>query len=132
MIRQASINDRQVIESFDPFSGSREQDIKEDRVFIYVEEGEPCGFISMAKLLGRPYVQYLAVRPAAQRNGVASCLLEFIEEKHNQQRLFISTESDNAPMKTLLSKRAYVPAGEISGANITGTNELYFYKDNPY
>ena len=132
MIRQASINDHQNINSFDPFSGSREQDIKEGRVFVYIDEGTPSRFISMAKagLLGRPYVQYLAVRPSTQRNGVASSLLNFIEKKHNQQRLFISTESENAPMKALLSKKSYVPAGEIYGANINGTNELYFYKDN--
>ena len=133
MIRQADATDYQAIELFDPFSGSREEDIKEGRVFVYIKEGIVCGFISMARagLLGQPYVQYLAVKPTIRRNGIASSLLVFIEKKHTEQRLFISTESDNNSMKSLLSKRAYVPAGEISGANLNGTNELYYYKENP-
>ena len=31
-------------------------------------------------------------------------------------------------MQNLLAKRAYSSVGEISGANLNGTNELYFFK----
>jgi len=130
MIRQAELKDHPIIESFNPFSGSREEDIMEKRLFVFTQEGLVCGFISMARagILGRPYIQYLAVSPNSQRIGIASALLSYIEEKYTEQRLFVSTESGNKPMQKLLLKREYTSAGEISGANLNGTNELYYYK----
>ena len=131
MIRQATITDYKVINSFDPFSGDRKEDIKEERVFVYEHEGIARGYISMARsgLLGRPYVQYLAVDTTFRRNGIASKLLIHIEGRYCEQRLFISTESSNLPMQNLLSKRLYVPTGDISGANLNKTVELYYFKD---
>ena len=132
MIRIATLSDYDSIHEFDPFSGDREEDIREGRVFIYLKDGVALGFLSLARsgLLGRPYVQYLSVNPVAQRNGVASSLLSFTEEQYDDQRLFISTESDNDPMNNLLSKRQYKAAGGITGANLNGTRELYYYRDN--
>ena len=129
MIREATINDYSDFQEFDPFSGDREEDVREGRVFISIKDKVILGFVSMARagLLGRPYVQYLAVNPIAHRNGVASSLLCFIEEKYSEDRVFISTESTNGPMINLLSKRQYVAAGEIVGANLNGSSELYFY-----
>lgn len=132
MIRQAILADYHMIHSFDYFSGDREEDIQEARVFVHEHGGIVRGYLSMARsgLLGRPYVQYLAVDTNFHRNGVATTLLDYIEKHYCDQRLFISTESGNFPMQALLSKRHYVPAGEISGANLNETVELYYFKDN--
>ncbi|MBV1884567.1 MAG: GNAT family N-acetyltransferase [Pseudomonadales bacterium] len=131
MIRLASVHDYQSIKTFDPFSGSRKEDVKDQRVFVCLQDGQVSGYISMARaeLLGRPYVQYLAVAQAFQRRGIALRLISHIESRYTNKRLFISTESSNNIMQELLLKLAYVPAGEISGANLNGTKELFYYKD---
>jgi len=130
MIRLATINDHQSIESFDPFSGSREEDIKEQRIFVHLEGDQVSGYISMARagLLGRPYIQYLAIAKVFQRRGIASKLISHIESIYTDKRLFISTESSNNIMQGLLHKLKYIPAGEILGANLNGTKELFYYK----
>jgi len=130
MIRHAEIGDLPIIKSFDPFSGDRNEDVEEKRVFVYLDGGLVCGYISMARggLLGRPYIQYLAINGSFQRKGFGSKLLDYVEKTYRAERLFISTESENVGMQNLLAKRAYSSAGEISGANLNGTNELYFFK----
>ena len=103
MIRLASVHDYQSIKTFDPFSGSRKEDVKDQRVFVCLQDG--------------------------QVSGIALRLISHIESRYTNKRLFISTESSNNIMQELLLKLAYVPAGEISGANLNGTKELFYYKD---
>lgn len=131
MIKLANLDDLEVIESFDPFGGDRKEDIDEKRVFVFIKSGCARGFISMqrAGLLGRPYVQNLAVDPEFHRLGIASALLEYAEELSSEHRLFISTENSNTSMKTLLLKRNYKYSGKISGANLNGSDELYYFKE---
>jgi ribosomal protein S18 acetylase RimI-like enzyme len=131
MIRLASFNDHQSIASFDPFSGSREEDIKEQRMFVYLEGDQVMGYILMARagLLGQPYIQYLAIAQVFQRRGIASKLISHIESIYTDKRLFISTGSGNNIMQGLLHKLKYIPAGEILGANLNGAKELFYYKD---
>jgi ribosomal protein S18 acetylase RimI-like enzyme len=81
-----------------------------------------------AGLLGRPYIQYLAIAQVFQRRGIASKLISHIESIYTDKRLFISTESSNNIMQRLLHKLKYIPAGEILGANLNGTKELFYYK----
>jgi ribosomal protein S18 acetylase RimI-like enzyme len=100
MIRHAEITDLYRVKSFDPFYGERSKDVEEKRVFVYLEGGLACGYISMTRggLLGRPYLQYLAIDSSFQRMGIGYKLLEYVEEVYCAERLFISTESDNIRM----------------------------------
>lgn len=132
MIRPGSLQDLSLILNFDIFAGSRSQEINENRLYIFENTAaDICGYIAEARdgLLGRPYISYLMVSPNYRRKGIASQLLQHLEQKHYSQRLFISTEADNQPMLTLLNTRGYVHAGAISAANLNGVDELYFYKD---
>lgn len=131
MIRVALESDRKDIESFDPFPGDRGLHICEGRVIVSESEEGISGYISLSRdgLLGRPYVQYLAVRRISRRAGVASRLLKQIELQHRGKRLFISTESTNEIMQAFLEKHRYLRAGNISAANRNGSDELYYYKD---
>ena len=130
MIRQAKITEYEEVKGIDPFSGDRKEDIEEGRVYIYLKGSVVAGFIVISRsgLLGRPYVQYLAVSTSHQRRGIASELLLFLEKMYQESRLFISTESTNARMLSLLSERNYRFSGEICDANLNGSKELYFYK----
>ncbi|MBL4607833.1 MAG: GNAT family N-acetyltransferase [Pseudomonadales bacterium] len=132
MIRLANISDVDMVKLIDPFSGDRSEDVKEGRVYIYFVEEDLCGFISMSRagLLGRPYIQYLAVATSHQQKGIAFELLSYIESKYSDQRLFISTESTNTIMLNLLSKKHYVLAGEIAKANLSGSKEIYYFKES--
>ena len=131
MIRLATISDFKAIELFDPFAGDRSEDIDENRVFVYLNGDVVCGFISKSRsgLLGRPYVQYLAVSIDHQRKGIASELLNHMELLHPNQRLFISTECGNTHMQNLLLNKKYIPAGEILRANLNDSKELYYFRD---
>ena len=130
MIRQANLADLNTIKQFDPFPGNRRNDIYENRFFVYLHDHQVCGYLLIApgEVLGWPLVQYLAIDDNFQRKGIGSKLLAYIEEKYSDARVFISTESNNYNMQKLLAKRDYVSAGEVSGANSNGRNELFYFK----
>ena len=109
MIRLATTSDLPAIALIDPFSGDRDNSVTQKCVFVYLLEKTICGFVSMSSegLLGRPYIQYLAVQPEYQRQGIAKELLIHIEQLFSKQRLFISTESIVIPplITAVLSRR---------------------------
>lgn len=139
MIRIAELDDMLAIATTNPFPSFDQAGItealQEKRLWVYLEQGMLSGFISLARggLLGRAYVQYLAVAAEQRRKGIAAKLLSELElvlsQLEQSERLFISTENDNLAMQTLLAARGYQPAGEIRGANSSGQHELYYYKD---
>ena len=55
----------------------------------------------------------LQVRDSFQGQGIGNGLLAFAETRWPVEKIYISTEADNAPMLHLLQKRDYLPAGEI-------------------
>jgi ribosomal protein S18 acetylase RimI-like enzyme len=134
MIRSGIPEDIPRIDAFDPFGGSREQEICEGRLHVFEQEGGVAiAYISIAeyRLHGFPYVTFLLVHPDHQRRGIATKLLRHVEAMHEGQRLFVSTESDNPPMLALLEKESYERSGALSGLNDShsGAEEVFFYKD---
>lgn len=132
MIRVGSQYDLDQILAFDVFRGSRFQEIEESRLYVFEDSNsEICGFIAEARdsLCGRPFLSYMVVDPKHRRKGIASQLLEYMEQRHQKKRLFLSTEEDNHAMLLIIKNRNYVEAGRISGANFDGADEIYFYKD---
>lgn len=131
MIRAGNINDLSVIEGFSTFTGSRREEIDDGRLHVVEVDGAIAGFVVESKkgLLGRPYVEYLAVKEEYRRQKIASKLLGHMESRHLSNRLFISTESTNTSMLNLLKRKGYKKAGTISKANLSGADEVYFYKE---
>lgn len=131
MIRAGNINDLSVIEGFSTFTGSRREEIDDGRLHVVEVDGAIAGFVVESKkgLLGRLYVEYLAVKEEYRRQKIASRLLEHMEFNCLTNRLFISTESTNTPMLNLLESRGYEKSGAISNANLSGADEIYFYKE---
>ncbi len=130
MIRPATHSDITRIEEINPFSGNRAVEIDEARLTVIDSAGSVAGFVVESRngLLGRPYIEYLAVGKEYRRRGLALALLKAIEAKHSGKRLFISTESSNSAMLRLLERSAYIQSGSISNANVSGADELYFFK----
>lgn len=132
MIRLGTINDVSIIDPFDPFGGSREEEVSEERMHVFVnDESAPIAYISTANYAfhGYPYVSFLLVHPQYRRRGIATKLLHHIEGLHAGGRIFISTESDNPPMLALLRKEGYRLSGALSGLNGNGVDEVFFFKD---
>ena len=132
MIRLGTYEDIQIIEPFDPFGGSREEEVSEKRLYMYESgEGTPIGYISTARytLHDYPYVTFLLVQRGFRRRGIATELLNHIEMLHSGKRIFISTEADNKEMLSLLKKQQYQRSGSLSGLNRDGVEEVFFYKD---
>lgn len=131
MIRLAEHSDLNDIVSIHAFSGNRAEEIAENRLYVFCAENVVSGFLVKSKkgLLDRPYVEYLAVKGSARRQGIATALLKHFENLFPNNRVFISTEANNSKMIELLAAEGYVQSGQISAAHLSGQNELYFYKD---
>lgn len=131
MIRQGRHQDLDQITAFDCFAGCRSTEIQDGRLTVAEENGNVVGFIveSLKGLLGRPYIEYLAIANHCRRKGLAVKLIQAIESKHTGNKLFISTEATNTAMLNLLKKEGYKMSGQIANANISGADELYFFKD---
>jgi GNAT superfamily N-acetyltransferase len=79
----------------------------------------------------RPFVRLLAVAQACRRRGFGAALLASAEREllaRGSTELFVSTETINVPMRTLLLHAAYVSSGSIDHINEPGNAELVFYK----
>ena len=134
MIRPGNPCDAAVIDAFDPFGGSRELEAADGRLHVFEHpDAGLVGYISTAEYLfhGFPYVTFLAVREGHQRNGVATKLLHHVERLNEGKRLFISVESDNRPMISLLEKEGFARSGALGGLNDShsGVDEVFYFKD---
>ena len=131
MIRKGRHSDLDQITVFDDFAGCRSTEISGNCLTVVEENGNVVGFIveSAKGLLGRPYIQYLAIHKEYRRAGFAKNLIHAVERKHLDKRLFISTEATNTVMLSLLDNSGYIMSGRIASANISGADELYFFKD---
>lgn len=130
-VRPGETADEPFLRLFDEFKDRRAQEIAEQRLFVWVVQAEPVGYVTMAGdgFLGHPYVEFLCVHSRFRRRGIASGLLDYCEAQHGGRRVFISTESSNAAMLALLEARGYARAGSVSGANRNGSDEIFFFRD---
>ena len=131
MIRYGKQEDLIQIEAFDIFGGNRKQEILEQRLQVYISENKVIGYISLVEnscLFGHPLITFLCLHPQYRRQGIASTLLSAVEQRYIEQKLFISTESNNSIMLNLIKNREYILSGSLSGLNDDGSDEVYFYK----
>ncbi len=76
----------------------------------------------------RPFVSYLAVRPQSRRAGIARALLDAVEKQCRDERLFLSTNASNGPMRTLLASGGYRECGVVDELD-PGDPEVFYCKD---
>ncbi len=84
-------------------------------LFVAYDAEEPAGLAALLTLFERPFVGLLVVRKDWRRKGVASRLLDVIEDATAPVRIFISTNESNAGMLALLERRGYVRRGAVEG-----------------
>lgn len=132
MIRYGKIEDLDQIELFDEFGGDRKSEILTKSLNVYILDNQVLGYISIIEkscLCNHMLISYLCVDPEYRRRSIASKLLTQIEQNNNNKRIFISTESNNPIMLSLIKKREYTLSGSLSGLNSDGSNEVYFHKN---
>ena len=96
------------------------------RLFTYI-----VAYISLSTndFHGYPYIQFLCVESERRRTGIGNKLMDFVERRFVERRVFISTESGNEPMLNLLKKRGFQLSGKLHGLNKDDSDEVFFFKD---
>lgn len=94
-------------------------------------EGVPAGYLSWQPngFIGRDFIAYLCVSERYRRQHVASALISRAVAIIGPGRVFISTETDNTAMLTLLERSGWIRAGAVEGVNASGQAEVFFYQD---
>jgi RimJ/RimL family protein N-acetyltransferase len=96
--------------------------------WLAVEQGEPLGFVVVTRhFFGFPFVDLLFVGEGRRRGGVGAALMAQCERAHDADRIFTSTNESNAPMRALLAKAGWRPAGVIHYLD-PGDPELMFVR----
>ncbi len=91
-------------------------------------DGAAAGYALMSgRFFRRPFVHLLMVAPAWRRHGLASRLMARCEAAHDADRLFVTTNTSNDPMRALLAKERYAASGTIDNID-PGDPELVFVK----
>lgn len=130
-VRPGTPDDAEAIAVFDCFWGDRAAAIDENRCLVATIDGKVAGYVTfkLKGLIGRDFVEFLVVDEAFRRRGVAVALLRGVEQAVGPGRLFISTESNNAPMLALLEQDGWTDSGQIDNLNDSGHVERFFCRD---
>jgi GNAT superfamily N-acetyltransferase len=84
-------------------------------LFVAYDAEEPVGLLALLALFERPFVGLIVVRKEWRRKGIASQLLDTVENAIAPDRLFISTNESNVAMLALLENRGYLRRGMVDG-----------------
>ena len=93
-----------------------------------LDGGQMVGFAVVTRnFYNFPFVDLVVVAQAARRRGAGSALMAHCAAAHDADRIFTSTNESNAPMRALLSKAGWRPAGVVHYLD-PGDPELIFVK----
>jgi GNAT superfamily N-acetyltransferase len=93
-----------------------------------LDDGEMVGFAVVTRnFYNFPFVDLVVVAEAARRHGAGSALMTHCAAAHDAERIFTSTNESNGPMRALLSKAGWRPAGVVHYLD-PGDPELIFVK----
>ena len=91
-------------------------------------DGQMAGFAVVTRhFYGFPFVDLVVVAEAARRGGIGSALMAHCASAHDADRMFTSTNESNAPMRALLARAGWLPAGVVHYLD-PGDPELIFVK----
>jgi GNAT superfamily N-acetyltransferase len=134
-IRPAQTGDLKPILDFDPvadrderrhgyISGALRGEMGRN-VRVLLVDDEVLGYAVMGEFFGHPFLERIATAEPHRRRGVASALMANIEAEFEGDRMFVSTNESNDPMRTLLVKRGYGVSGVVENLD-PGDPELFF------
>lgn len=92
---------------------------------VIERDGQALGYAVLASFHGYPFLERIVTAPAHRRAGVASSLMSVIERTMSEDRLFVSTNESNQPMRLLLADRGYRVSGVVENLD-PGDPELIY------
>ncbi len=104
--------------------------IEEGRAYLACLEETILAYGVMGRFFGHPFIEMLYVARTARRSGVATRLMNAMEQGADGDRLFTSTNRSNSAMQALLSKREYEESGIVENLD-PGDPEMFFVKFLP-
>lgn len=92
-------------------------------------DGRPVGYGALTRGFFRsPFVEMLMVVGGERRSGVGSALLDYLGGfVPTTEKLWTSTNTSNVPMRALLARVGFVPAGRVDRLD-EGDPELIFVR----
>ncbi len=105
--------------------------LKEKRAFVAFLGHIPAGFLIWTKdFYSHYFIDLVVVHPRMRRHGVATALIDAMENFCPGNKLFSSTNRSNKAMQTVFERAGYVKAGFISHLD-RDNPELIYYKKIP-
>ena len=93
-----------------------------------IADGTAVGFAIVSRhFYGFPFIDLLIVSEDRRRGGIGSALMDRCVAAAEADRVFTSTNESNAPMRRLLDKAGWRPAGSLLYLD-PGDPELVFVK----
>ncbi|MEM1426930.1 MAG: GNAT family N-acetyltransferase [Cyanobacteria bacterium P01_H01_bin.130] len=135
LIRDATEDDIAGMIAIDPIAAiadTRRQEIGEwvrnGRAIAALMDGQVVGYgVLEYTFFGCGFISMLIVRDGYRRRGIATALVQRLEETCRTAKLFTSTNESNAPMRALMAKLSYEPSGIVHNLD-EGDPELFYFK----
>jgi ribosomal protein S18 acetylase RimI-like enzyme len=135
VLRLATKNDVQPLIDPDPLS---QQDIKRIPFINHAIDSGICHILEDQDILvgygilSHDFYQYgfiemLYIHPSFRRKGLATLLMDYMENLCKTEKLFTSTNQSNKPAQALFESKGYVPSGVIENLD-EGDPELIYFK----
>jgi ribosomal protein S18 acetylase RimI-like enzyme len=127
-VRNATLNDVDAIDNFDPFAGNRTHEVERGDIIVALIEDKVVGYLMHNRhFYQRPFVWFAAVHNNYKRRGVKKMLFNYVEDIYKGHPLiFTSTEDDNVEMLAFFEKYGYKKSGAIE--NLQKQVEIIFCK----
>ncbi|CAA9221385.1 MAG: hypothetical protein AVDCRST_MAG56-464 [uncultured Cytophagales bacterium] len=108
--------------------GTERRRYKRNEVRVAILEGSIAGYVTFNhSFYQKPFIQYLNVKAPYRKQGVGQALIESVEGRCGNEKLFTSTESNNLPMLRMLEKRKFKVVGIIE--QLQETAEIVYCKE---
>ena len=105
-----------------------ESEVRAGRCFVADADSSLAGYAVLGQdFFEEGFVHLLYVDASQRRKGVATALISALEAECPAQKLFISTNRSNGPMRALLRKLGYAEVGVVDGLD-EGDPEVFFLK----
>ncbi|MBV8116836.1 MAG: GNAT family N-acetyltransferase [Candidatus Eremiobacteraeota bacterium] len=91
-------------------------------------DGAIAGFVVWDRgFYARPFLWMLGVDPDHQHLGIASTLIDRVEQLNAGHAIYTSTNASNTVMQQLLAKRGFAPVGRLENLD-PGDPEIFYFK----